>query len=335
MNAPVQSVIIPAWNQKDMLMEAVASVLKQTQKDLEVIVIDDASTDGTSELIKTVTDERLHYFRNEKNMGGGRKRGLERARGKYITFLDHDDYYIDFDFFTKAIKILEEHENDPDPVLFVSANALRLDTRTNETLPSKIGPPGRVKGTDYILGNKYNKPFSVFPTVFRAEILRTAFEGRSTEDSLLYIQNAALGDAWFIPDIVGVWRVHGKNESFGIKNNPEYTARIFPAIKLMARHYSMIRDELYGKADRKTTDNWYVLRMTGMIWNNSSLPTLRDKLKCARIIVQESGSMPHLMLKMLAKTPYVLIRSFLSRITPLHRLYNVIKYGKYTGQTKN
>lgn len=153
-----------------MLAQALDSVLNQSVKNLEVIVIDDCSSDGTEDFMKTLTDERVKYFRNEKNNGPepNRNFALNNSHGKYIVFLDDDDYYTDYDFFSKALKIFEEHNNETPELSFVCANAQTLDLKTGELENSYIGKPGRVKGLDFILKNKeYRKPTSLFPTVFK------------------------------------------------------------------------------------------------------------------------------------------------------------------------
>ena len=91
--APKVSVIIPTYNRADVLYYALKSVLNQTFQDFEVFVIDDASTDATSELIKTFNDPRITYIRFETNRksAAARNAGMEQARGEYIAFLDSDD----------------------------------------------------------------------------------------------------------------------------------------------------------------------------------------------------------------------------------------------------
>ena len=90
------SVIIPTYNRANLVTEAINSVLMQSCKDIEIIVIDDGSTDNTSKVLKTFGD-RIRYIK-QKNMGAGaaRNRGLKEANGKYIAFLDSDDIWLDF-----------------------------------------------------------------------------------------------------------------------------------------------------------------------------------------------------------------------------------------------
>lgn len=91
---PKVSVIIPTYNRSGLVKEAIGSVLAQTEPDLEVIVVDDGSTDDTRAVVETIPDERVNYFR--KDNGGSasaRNLGLSKSKGEYVAFLDSDDLW--------------------------------------------------------------------------------------------------------------------------------------------------------------------------------------------------------------------------------------------------
>ena len=92
------SIIIPAYNCARYLEATVQSVLAQTYRDFEVLILDDCSTDGSADLIRRLAEEdcRIRVLSNEKNLGVAqtRNRGLEAARGEYIAFLDSDDTWL-------------------------------------------------------------------------------------------------------------------------------------------------------------------------------------------------------------------------------------------------
>lgn len=90
------SVILPTYNRAAFLRAAVESVLSQSLRDLELIVVDDGSTDGTRETIGAFCDDRLVYVRTEENHGRSAARNLaiRLARGRYIAFIDSDDEYL-------------------------------------------------------------------------------------------------------------------------------------------------------------------------------------------------------------------------------------------------
>lgn len=87
------SVVIPAYNSADTISRAVNSVLDQTLRDFEVIIVDDGSVDDTSEIVQQYEDQRVKYQIHEENKGGSaaRNTGIEQAEGEYIAFLDADD----------------------------------------------------------------------------------------------------------------------------------------------------------------------------------------------------------------------------------------------------
>jgi glycosyltransferase involved in cell wall biosynthesis len=90
------SVIIPAYNRASVIPAAIRSVFSQGFGDLEVIVVDDASSDGTREAVAALKDPRLVYIRHERNQGGAaaRNTGITAARGEYVAFLDSDDEWL-------------------------------------------------------------------------------------------------------------------------------------------------------------------------------------------------------------------------------------------------
>lgn len=98
MKNPTVSVIIPTYNRAHLVGRAIESVLNQTYKDFEIIVVDDGSTDNTEEVIKQFQkqDKRIKYLLHEKNRGGSaaRNTGIKAVEGEYITFLDSDDEWL-------------------------------------------------------------------------------------------------------------------------------------------------------------------------------------------------------------------------------------------------
>ena len=89
---PQISVIIPAYNAARWIERSIGSVLSQENCDLELWVINDGSTDRTSQIAKSIADPRLHVLdTSNKGVSEARNAGIEKARGKFISFLDADD----------------------------------------------------------------------------------------------------------------------------------------------------------------------------------------------------------------------------------------------------
>ncbi len=106
---PLFSVIIPAYNTAQYIQQTLRSVYQQTERDFEIIVINDGSPDNLTEVLKQETDSRLCIINQEnKGVSVARNRGIQEARGKYIAFLDSDDVWFPFHL-EKARKFFEKH----------------------------------------------------------------------------------------------------------------------------------------------------------------------------------------------------------------------------------
>lgn len=97
-NTPVNdlvSIIMPSWNTANYISETIQSVLNQTYQNWELLIVDDCSSDNTDSIIKSFSDKRIKYFRNEKNLGAAltRNKALMEAKGEWIAFLDSDDLW--------------------------------------------------------------------------------------------------------------------------------------------------------------------------------------------------------------------------------------------------
>ena len=106
---PLVSVILPTFQRAATIAVAIESVLTQSYSALELIVVDDASTDETEAIVRGFDDARISYLRHENNRGGGaaRNTGLERARGEFLAFQDSDDRWIS-DKLERQIAFLHE-----------------------------------------------------------------------------------------------------------------------------------------------------------------------------------------------------------------------------------
>jgi glycosyltransferase involved in cell wall biosynthesis len=89
--APKVSICIPTYNRKDYLKQTIESVFAQTYKDYEVILIDDGSTDGTAEMIKSTGLPVRYYWQENSGEAAARNKMIKLAQGEFITFVDSDD----------------------------------------------------------------------------------------------------------------------------------------------------------------------------------------------------------------------------------------------------
>jgi glycosyltransferase involved in cell wall biosynthesis len=111
MKRPLVSVVMPTHNREAMLDLAIESVRSQTLDDLELLIVDDASTDGTAEMLarKAPSDRRIRILRLAVNSGcdAARNMGVSQARGRYLAFLDDDDLFLP-ERLEQAVRRLEE-----------------------------------------------------------------------------------------------------------------------------------------------------------------------------------------------------------------------------------
>lgn len=108
------SVIIPVYNSERYLNKCIDSILHQTYRNLEVICIDDGSTDHSVEIVKEYIfkDKRVKLYRNEaKGVSAARNYGLDKCKGQYVMFVDSDDW-IELDICREALKIIENEKAD-------------------------------------------------------------------------------------------------------------------------------------------------------------------------------------------------------------------------------
>jgi glycosyltransferase involved in cell wall biosynthesis len=108
---PQISIVIPLYNKADYILNALQSALSQGSAVLEVVVIDDGSTDSGPQRVEDLADPRVRLIRKENGgVSSARNRGIEEARGEYITFLDADDIYLD-GFVAEILQLIKRFPN--------------------------------------------------------------------------------------------------------------------------------------------------------------------------------------------------------------------------------
>ena len=123
------SVIIPAWNVEKYIFRALDSCIAQSYKNLEIILVDDGSDDGTIEIVKRYQekDKRIRLIqRNHEGVSAARNAGIENAQGQKIVFLDSDDWMT-----VETVQLLMEYSNRY-PQYLIGGSPLFIDEGDEE-----------------------------------------------------------------------------------------------------------------------------------------------------------------------------------------------------------
>src|ERR1051325_358820 len=210
MEKPLVSVIIPAFNSGDYVLEAIASAHAQTYSSLEVIVVDDGSTDYTAEKLRGLIEtERIRYHSQpNQGLGAARNTGIQLAKGKYLQFLDADDLIAP----TKIEKQVRRLESSSTPS--VCGSDFRCFEHAN---PSELFGGDSFKGKFPLHSSAQLFEFEtvIHRWLFPAALVREAggFETNmpATEDWLLLWKLAAGGTRFeYVDEPLALYRKHGR-----------------------------------------------------------------------------------------------------------------------------
>jgi len=203
MNEPLVSVVLTTFNRSKLLPRAIDSVLRGTYSNFELLVMDDASTDGTPEVMTRYRDARIRYMRMAEN--GGvlrlRNRGFDAARGEYIMILDDDD-----ELLPEALRTVVDEfgKNERTDVLWFDCQ----DAETGARSGNMPFPPGLIRFDDYVCG-RINGDFWI---VYRQRALtgNRFNEQLKAHESLLWLRIQRHRPARYVPTMLCLkYRQHG------------------------------------------------------------------------------------------------------------------------------
>lgn len=209
--SPKISVLLPVYNAENYLKEAIISVLNQTFKDFELIILNDGSTDNSENIIQAFTDSRIRYVANETNLGLIKtlNKGIALSTGKYIARMDADDI-CSTNRFEKQFSFLEQNVK----VVLCGSWAKIIDEFGN--IKGRIK---RIDTNELIRANMlFTTPF-IHPTVMirREAIVNNSYnqDAKHCEDLELWVRMSQIQDYQFhnIPDYLLFYRIHSLNIS--------------------------------------------------------------------------------------------------------------------------
>jgi glycosyltransferase involved in cell wall biosynthesis len=216
MQNPKVSVIMSVYNGEKYLREAIDSILGQTFKDFEFLIIDDGSTDSSADIVRSYCDPRIRVFKQENaGLTKSLNKGLKLANGDYIARQDADDISLPFRL-EKQVEFLDKHTD----VVIVSSNIEFMDDRGES-----LGKTDRATDSDLIAWYLlfYNHIGGHSQVMFRHQpVMKLGGYSealRCTQDYELWVRLAKSHEIVILPDVLLRWRKHDDNIS--VKNRDE------------------------------------------------------------------------------------------------------------------
>jgi glycosyltransferase involved in cell wall biosynthesis len=257
MHPPLLSVSIPTYNQQKYIGRAIESVLEQDYPEVEIVVSDDCSTDGTLSVAQRYERAKVKVTRTPRNLGrvGNYRRCLyELTNGDWAVNLDGDDYYDDPTFFTGAIEALGRHR---EAVLYAAGyKGLNEERGIISVTPLNVAAElTLMDGAEYVLGWPELGASQHFAVIYNRRIaLETDFYvldslGADT-DSLCRL--ALKGKVLVANKHVGVWTQHERNASYAVEQ-ADYSKEV-----AMLRH---IAAPLRDQVGSRLADEWLQKRI--------------------------------------------------------------------------
>lgn len=168
MNTPLVSVIIPAYNCEKYIKRCIEAVLSQTYKNIEIIVVNDGSTDGTELVCLEYTEYIVYAYQKNAGPSAARNKGIDLAKGEYITFADADDY-MNTDYIQTLIELIEKYN-----VKIAMCSYFKADNTTKVVGPKRKKVREIIISADDALCNLFYKkkimPYA-FLKLYSAEII--------------------------------------------------------------------------------------------------------------------------------------------------------------------
>lgn len=110
MTKPLFTVVIPTYNRADLIPKTIGTILQQTYEDFEIVVVDDGSSDRTEDVVRSIQDPRVRYYKKANGeRGAARNYGVARGNGTYINFTDSDDWVYPHHL-ANAVRMIERHK---------------------------------------------------------------------------------------------------------------------------------------------------------------------------------------------------------------------------------
>lgn len=250
------SVCIPAYNQSLFINECIYSALNQTYSNLEVIVVDDRSTDGTWDEIDKINDNRLVKIRNKKNIGmvNNFRKCLDLVNGKYVTLLNGDDM-----LHKKSIEIqIPLFENNKN-IAFSYGLVEKMGNKsgTSKIIQNSIFQPNEWCVTSLSLADNF--VFQVGTIIRKKFLPKNPISDLLYFDWLLWLELGYKNSVEPIDEVVGYYRSHENSATFLTNKNFLVDDYINLDLVLINFNKSYDNEELISQARKRLFKRYYNL----------------------------------------------------------------------------
>ena len=207
---------MPSYNHEKFISDTIESILGQTFKDFELIIIDDESTDRSRQIIEEFAqkDDRIKKIFHKKNLGIAKtiNEGLRNSTGKYIALIASDDLWVS-EKLEKQIKILEEDEN-----LVVWCNSAIIDSKSNLTGEISSEKYKNATPHGYVFEEIINSWISGSGIILKRKNIEDIQYNENLKylnDTQFYADLAYRYQFYYMEETLSKYRLHGNNASFG------------------------------------------------------------------------------------------------------------------------
>lgn len=230
------SIIMAAYNAEKEIERSIKSVLDQNFKDYEFIVVNDASTDNTADIVSKYSNVKLISHTENKRAGGARNTGIEHATGEYIIFLDSDDVFTNENVLSK---INEKIENDNPDLVYLGFEAVG-DGFEGTFLPTEHNS---IKANRLVEWNYAN----VWDVVWNRDFLNKNnirfVEKKYFEDFVFYYTGVLKSSSYKYTDFVSITYRSGRSDSMTTYINPKKMQDLYYNMEVLLDIYNDLDDE--------------------------------------------------------------------------------------------
>ncbi len=271
------SVIVPNYNHANFLTQRIESILSQTYNDFEIIILDDASTDSSSEIIDRYVSlhSNISSYSNIKNSGSTFsqwQKGIRHSKGEFIWIAESDDF-AEPEFLAKSIGIMREHEDAG--ISYCNSRLINEEDNTEILISEKEEASGNSRWLNDYYNNGYkevsehlylrNTIYNVSSVLFRKSKIPLTVDVEPSMkfcgDWLLYIKILLHSDIAYIAEPLNNFRIHSDSSFKNYFSGNKYLNEVLSVYRLLIKH-------LKFNPKKYSLMAFFLLRISGKIIKN-------------------------------------------------------------------